>query len=57
MMVKEGKVIAVDGTSVHLDVQTLCVHGDTPMAVELVRSIREELEADGVVVKPMGELY
>lgn len=57
MMVKEGKVIAVDGTSVHLDVQTLCVHSDTPMAVELVRSIREELEADGVVVKPMGELY
>lgn len=57
MMVKEGKVIAVDGTPVHLDVQTLCVHGDTPMAVELVRSIREELEADGVVVKPMGELY
>ena len=53
-MAKEGIVIAVDGTSIPLEAQTLCVHGDTPSAVDLVRSIRETLEAAGVVVTPMG---
>ena len=53
-MAKEGLVIAVDGTSIPLEAQTLCVHGDTPTAVDLVKSIRETLEADGVAVTPMG---
>jgi UPF0271 protein len=53
-MVKEGVVIAVDGTTIPLEAQTLCVHGDNPKAVDLVRSIRETLEADGVAVTPMG---
>jgi UPF0271 protein len=53
-MAKEGLVIAVDGTSIALEAQTLCVHGDTPTAVDLVKSIRETLEADGVAVTHMG---
>ena len=54
-MVKEGVVIAADGTTIPLEAQTLCVHGDNPKAVDLVRSIRETLEADGVTVAPMGK--
>jgi len=54
-MVKEGVVIAVDGSSIPLEAQTLCVHGDNPKAVDLVRSIRETLEADGVAITPMGK--
>jgi 5-oxoprolinase (ATP-hydrolysing) subunit A len=54
-MAKEGKVIAVDGTTIPLEVQTLCVHGDTPTAVDLVKNIRAILEADGVELKPMAE--
>lgn len=53
-MAKEGIVIAVDGTEVPLEAQTLCVHGDNPSAVDLVRGIRDNLEADGVSVIPMG---
>jgi UPF0271 protein len=53
-MAKDGIVIAVDGTSIPLEAQTLCVHGDTPSAVDLVKKIRETLESDGVVVTPMG---
>ncbi len=53
-MAKEHKVTAIDGTEIDLDTQTLCVHGDTPVAVDLVRSIRELLEAEGLAVKPMG---
>ena len=53
-MVQDGKVIAVDGTEIRLAAQTFCVHGDTPGAVNLVRGIREQLEAGGVEFKPMG---
>jgi len=55
-MAKQGMVIAVDGTEVPLEARTLCVHGDTPSAVDLVRAIRSRLEAEGVKVLPMGEL-
>lgn len=51
----EGRVKAVDGTEIELEAQTLCVHGDTPGAVDLVRSIRRTLEASGIKVMPMGE--
>ncbi len=54
-MAKEGKVIAIDGTIIPLEVQTLCVHGDTPTAVDLVKSIRSILKDNSVEVKPMVE--
>jgi UPF0271 protein len=53
-MATEGRIVAVDGTLLEIEAQTLCVHGDNPAAVELVRSIRETLEAAGVKVAPMG---
>ena len=53
-MAKDGIVIATDGTSIPLEVQTLCVHGDNPSAVDLVKNIRETMESNGVVVSPMG---
>jgi len=53
-MAKEGRVTAIDGTEIEIDVQTLCVHGDNPSAVDVVRSIRGLLESEGVAVKPMG---
>jgi len=52
-MAKEGKVIASDGTEISLMAQTLCVHGDTPGAVNLVKQIRDLLESEGIEVKPM----
>jgi UPF0271 protein len=54
-MAREGIVIAVDGTRVPLEVQTICVHGDTPTAVELVKRIRNAMQAEGVALKPMGD--
>lgn len=53
-MAREGEVISVDGSPISIEAQTMCVHGDTPGAVGLVRHIRETLEAGGVKVEPMG---
>lgn len=54
-MAAEGKVVAVDGTVVDINAQTLCVHGDTTKAVELVKGIRQMLENEGLSVTPMGQ--
>jgi len=53
-MAKEGKVTAVDGSEIDLVAQTICVHGDTPGAVEIVQAIRGMLESEGVEIKPMA---
>lgn len=50
----QGFVIASDGSRIDLDVQTLCVHGDNPDAVNLVREIRTRLENSGITVAPMS---
>ena len=52
-MALEGKVIAIDGTEIGLKADTLCVHGDNPSAVQMVKKIREDLNAAGVDVIPM----
>ena len=53
-MAREGKVTAVDGSEIDLVAQTICVHGDTPGAVEIVQAIRRLLESEGVEIKPMA---
>jgi 5-oxoprolinase (ATP-hydrolysing) subunit A len=50
-----GYVIAVDGTRIDLEVHSLCVHGDNPAAVALVKTIRNTLENNGIQVVPMGD--
>jgi UPF0271 protein len=52
-MAVEGKVIAMDGTEIELRADTLCVHGDNPAAVQMVKKIRQELKSAGVTVIPM----
>jgi UPF0271 protein len=55
-MMARGKVIAVDGKEISLCVHTLCLHGDTPGAVNLVRRIRERLTAEKVEMVPTGKI-
>jgi UPF0271 protein len=53
-MAIERSVIAVDGSTVAFDLDTICVHGDTPGAAVLAARIREALERSGVDVKAVG---
>jgi UPF0271 protein len=50
---KDGYVIAADGSRVRVDAETLCLHGDTPGAVEMARAVRERLELAGVGIAPL----
>jgi UPF0271 protein len=50
----ERTVVAISGEIVHVDADTLCLHGDTPDAVALASALRAALEAAGVVLSPLG---
>ena len=49
-MVIEGRVICQDGSEIELTADTICVHGDNPSALSLVKKIRETLQASGVEI-------
>lgn len=51
-MAVHGKVAAVDGSEVTLNARSICVHGDTPGAVELARSVRSALTRADVSLAP-----
>ena len=50
LMVTSGSVTAIDGTVVPLRAETICVHGDTPGALDLIRRIRQRLGESGVTI-------
>jgi UPF0271 protein len=53
-MVTEQRVIALDGSSVPLQADTICVHGDTPGSDNLAAQIRAGFERAGVTVRAIG---
>lgn len=54
-MVLEGKVTSIDGKEISITADSICVHGDNPEAVNFVNTIRKNLEAEGVVLKPLNQ--
>lgn len=49
-MLRDNRVRAIDGSEIAVEVDTICVHGDTPGAVEFARELRIALHQMGVVV-------
>ena len=49
-MLREHKVHSVEGRDVDVRGETICVHGDTPGAVEFARELRSQLEGEGVTI-------
>jgi UPF0271 protein len=50
-MLREGKVRSVDGLDVDVRAETVCVHGDTPGAVDFARVLKSRLEKENVSVR------
>ena len=46
----EGVVTSVDGHDIALSAETICVHGDTPGAVAIARTVRAGLEESGLTI-------
>jgi UPF0271 protein len=52
MMAQEGRIEAIDGGFFEFEVDTLCIHGDNPNAVQIARSVRAALEEAGIQIRP-----
>jgi UPF0271 protein len=55
-LLETGTITTIDGKALELDFNSICVHGDTPGAVGMIRTIREILAANDIAVIPMAEL-
>jgi 5-oxoprolinase (ATP-hydrolysing) subunit A len=50
-IVERGVVIASDGSEVAVDAQTLCIHGDTPCALQIAATVARTLREAGVELR------
>jgi len=55
-LIREGVLEAISGKPISLQADTLCIHGDTPGAVDLAALIRRELMQNGIGVMPMERI-
>jgi UPF0271 protein len=50
-LVTDGVITAVDGTDVKVDAGSICVHGDSPGAVDMAALVRQALQDTGITVQ------
>jgi UPF0271 protein len=55
-MATEHTVAAIDGSPVGVEARSICVHGDTPGAVEIARAVRAALTDAGVSLTPFAHV-
>jgi len=53
-MVKDHSVISITGKEVPIEAQTICVHGDTPGAVDMVKALRRALDKEDIKLQAFG---
>ena len=53
-LVTEGRITAVDGTEIVVRADSVCVHGDSPGAVEMATAVRKALTGAGVEISPFA---
>jgi len=49
-----GEIVAVDGSILRSHARSICLHGDTPGALDLAREVRAALEGEGVEIAATG---
>ncbi|WP_299502532.1 5-oxoprolinase subunit PxpA [uncultured Roseobacter sp.] len=50
-MVQAGAIITETGKRIETNIDTICLHGDTPTAVQIAASVRRALESAGIDVR------
>jgi 5-oxoprolinase (ATP-hydrolysing) subunit A len=53
-MITDGRVGAEDGSSIPIAVESVCVHGDSPGAVQIATAVRARLSTHGVTLTPFS---
>jgi UPF0271 protein len=56
-LITRGTVISIEGPEIELKADTLCLHGDTPGAWMLAKTIGEALSEAGISVRPLANIF
>nr|WP_321463508.1 5-oxoprolinase subunit PxpA [uncultured Cohaesibacter sp.] len=54
-MVRDGYIPTTTGEKLPVDAGSICVHGDTPGAVETARNLRKAFENEGISIAPFAK--
>jgi UPF0271 protein len=54
-LVRDGVVTTVEGGDIRLTADTICLHSDTPSALEIAGALRTAFHREGIAVRPVGE--
>jgi 5-oxoprolinase (ATP-hydrolysing) subunit A len=55
-MLQEKSIISYSGKKIPCNIDTICLHGDGKTAVSLAKFLREGLEKNGFILKPLDQL-
>ena len=50
-MILRSKVKSINGVEVSIKAETICVHGDNPEALKLIKTLRQNLTNSGVEIQ------
>ena len=50
-MVESGAIITQSGKEIKTRIDTVCLHGDTPEAVNIAKAIKDALEESGINIR------
>lgn len=53
-LVREGVVETIDGETIAMEADTICIHSDTPTAVALAEAITKRFAKEGITIAPPG---
>ena len=53
-LVQTGEIEAIDGSVTRIEADSICVHGDSPGAIQMAREVRQLLEQSGVSLQPFA---
>ena len=46
MIINEGKVVSFDGSDININAQTICIHSDTPNALDIAKKVNEYINKE-----------
>jgi 5-oxoprolinase (ATP-hydrolysing) subunit A len=50
-MAASGRVTAIDGAQIEVSAESVCVHGDSPGAVQIATAVLDQLKAAGTQIR------
>ena len=54
-IVEKQRVISADNELIEIKAESICIHGDNPIAIEILQAIDSKLKAKGIAKKPFSK--